>query len=566
MKQYSDLDVYGKIKQKVSQGTENEDVVLYPTLTERVPSKLPAPAGNSGKAIMSNGTGYVFGDPGLVDDVQINGTTIVSSQVANIPIASSSALGVVKVNGGGIKITDGVLGHTNSITANTTGVGSASKVPVFKYDANGHITAVTPTDIAIAGEKITSGTVASARLPTATTSAIGGVTLVQGTNNDSTTSVPTDKRMQQYVATQIDALPEPMLFKGTVGTGGTITTLPAAAAANEGFTYKAITAHAASTDPIYPAYEIGDTLISTGSAWTVIPSGDEPRGTVTTVTPGTGLTTTGLNPGSNGDAITGSGTISLANTAVTPGSYGDDGNTRTLAYGGTLKVPYYTVDAQGRLTASSTKSLTLPASDNTIGKLIIGAATTAKADATTTNTTTFLNHIENNAVQSHHQIKGAGATTVAFDTSNGLIITSTDQSVDSSAHHYTPATVSGNDKTASASGGSASWNTSVVSGITVNTDGKGHITGLSVSSVKTPADPGHYTTNLIANTANNSKANATAAITNGNLFLNLVENNTVRNSHKIVGAGLVEVTRGASDNTISISDKFAVTDVTITES
>ena len=43
-------------------------------------------------------------------------------------------------------------------------------------------------------------------------------------------------------------------------------------------------------------------IISNGSAWVVIPSGDEPSGTVTSVATGTGLT---------GGTITSSGTISI---------------------------------------------------------------------------------------------------------------------------------------------------------------------------------------------------------------------------------------------------------------
>lgn len=41
---------------------------------------------------------------------------------------------------------------------------------------------------------------------------------------------------------KIDALPEPMIFKGTLGVGGTIQTLPTASASNEGWMFKCITA------------------------------------------------------------------------------------------------------------------------------------------------------------------------------------------------------------------------------------------------------------------------------------------------------------------------------------
>lgn len=108
------------------------------------------------------------------------------------------------------------------------------------------------------------------------------------------------------VWTAIDNLPEPMVFKGSVGDAGdspTITwaNLPAAASSNEGYTYKVITAHATA-----PVCKVGDTIISNGSSWVVIPSGDEPSGTVTSValTMPTGFTVTG-------SPITSSGTLTV---------------------------------------------------------------------------------------------------------------------------------------------------------------------------------------------------------------------------------------------------------------
>ena len=125
-----------------------------------------------------------------------------------------------------------------------------------------------------------------------------------------------DAATKKYVDDSINALPKSMVFKGSVGSGGTVewSALPAASSSNEGFTYKVITAHA--TDPIC---EVGDTIISNGSIWTVIPSGDEPSGTVTSV----GIqnaTNGGLSV--SGSPITSSGTITigLAN------NYGDTKN------------------------------------------------------------------------------------------------------------------------------------------------------------------------------------------------------------------------------------------------
>lgn len=84
---------------------------------------------------------------------------------------------------------------------------------------------------------------------------------------------------------------------------------------------------------------------------------------------------------------------------------------------------------------------------------------------------------------------------IQANTINGVTVgnspkfTDTDTKVTSSANHYTPSTASGNDKTASASGATAAWSIDVVKGITINTDGKGHITGLSVTSGKIPGNP-----------------------------------------------------------------------------
>ena len=106
------------------------------------------------------------------------------------------------------------------------------------------------------------------------------------------------------VNTKVDNLPEPMIFKGSLGTGGTITTLPTASEANKGFTYKVITAGTYQG----VAAKVGDTLISDGTAWVLIPSGDEPSGTVTNV----GISSTDGSITVSGSPITSSGTIDLA--------------------------------------------------------------------------------------------------------------------------------------------------------------------------------------------------------------------------------------------------------------
>ena len=99
-------------------------------------------------------------------------------------------------------------------------------------------------------------------------------------------------------------------------------------------------------------------------------------------------------------------------------------------------------------------------------------------------------------------------------------------------------------------------------------DAQGHITGVASYNMTMPANPNtHYTANLITGTSATAKANA-AASTNGNVYLNLIENDTVRNAHKIVGSGTTTVTSDA-DGVITISSADSktgtVTSITLTQ-
>lgn len=108
---------------------------------------------------------------------------------------------------------------------------------------------------------------------------------------------------------RIDKLPTPMQYKGTLGTGGTITSLPAAAASNDGFTYKVI------TDGTYASQvaKVGDVFISNGSAWTLVPSGDDIEDTWREIkVNGTQLLGSGISTGAL-DVLSGTG-INLGTT------------------------------------------------------------------------------------------------------------------------------------------------------------------------------------------------------------------------------------------------------------
>ena len=178
-----------------------------------------------------------------------------------------------------------------------------------KTSSIGTITGVSVNGTSIATSGVANITSVPASILTGTIP--NGVTATTQTQSDNSTKIATTA----YVDTAIGNLPEPMVFKGSLGTGGTITALPTAEASNEGHTYKVI------KNGTYAgqAAKVGDTFISTGSRWELIPSGDEPSGTVTSIT----LNATSPIAIDNNAAITTSGTrtISHASSGVSAGTY-----------------------------------------------------------------------------------------------------------------------------------------------------------------------------------------------------------------------------------------------------
>ena len=192
-----------------------------------------------------------------------------------------------------------------------------------------------------------------------------------------------------------------MVFKGTVGTNGTVTSLPTAAKANTGYTYKVI------TNGTYAniTAKAGDTLVSDGSAWVLIPSGDEPNGTVTNVATGTGLT---------GGPITTSGTISLADSGVTAGSYGPSAN--ASGYGASFTVPQVMVDAKGRVTSATNKTVTMPSAQNipSVGNGTVKITQNGVSKGTFTMNQTGDTTIDLTDNNTWHALNGATASTASF--------------------------------------------------------------------------------------------------------------------------------------------------------
>lgn len=126
--------------------------------------------------------------------------------------------------------------------------------------------------------------------------------------------------------------------------------------------------------------------------------------------------------------------------------------------------------------------------------------------------------------------------------------TDTDTKVTSAANHYTPAADSSAALSANASSTTAAtWNsTSLVTGVNLQRDAKGHVTGVTVNSIKMPANP---------NTDTNQKVKVGTVAFGPNDDVNFV------------GAGSITVAGDAANKTVTITGTdTGVTSVSVTGS
>ena len=206
----------------------------------------------------------------------------------------------------------GTIANTNLFTV--TGSTDGFKVDYAATTADVGVTTFSTTDDANA--KLSLGNTVSSTYKEAIGITNGIPTAPTATAGTNTTQIATTA----FVQTAIDNLPDPMVFKGSLGTNGTITALPVDGSASVGDTYKVITAGTYASQ----AAKVGDTFIcdsktSSANTWVLVPSGDEPSGTVTSVT----IKATSPIAIDSTSAITTSGTrtLSHANSGVTAGTY-----------------------------------------------------------------------------------------------------------------------------------------------------------------------------------------------------------------------------------------------------
>ena len=144
----------------------------------------------------------------------------------------------------------------------------------------------------------------------------------------------------------------------------------------------------------------------------------------------------------------------------------------------------------------------------------------------------------------------------SFTIPSNAKFTDTDTKVTSVGNHYTPAADSNATLSADASGtNAAAWgSTSLVTGVNLQRDAKGHVTGITLDSIKMPTNPNtntHYTTKLVVASTNTGNSDSSTT-TNESTYLNLFDDSTLRNSHLIKGGNSISVT--AANGAITIQD------------
>lgn len=194
-----------------------------------------------------------------------------------------------------------------------------------------------------------------------------GVTKLDASVTQNGANPVTGKAIYDYVGDAI-AASDAMIFKGTIGTGGTVTVLPTTY--KTGWTYRVITAGTYAGQDC----EVGDLIIAlvdrdgTGnldSDWTVAQTNID--GAITDI------------KGTTPILVDGSGTsrtISHADSPVTPGQYGETSN-KTLTFGGTFSMPYVGTNKTGHFTGGTGQvTITMPnntASSSSAGLMSVDA-------------------------------------------------------------------------------------------------------------------------------------------------------------------------------------------------
>lgn len=272
----------GNFKIKIGDGVKTFKELPYATMTPEEINTLITDGSVQSVSLASgtnNGTLKLTVDGKATDNIAVKG--LGSAAYTNTNAYATAAQGTLATNA----VRKVATGSGNGTISVTTGTGAATDVAVkglgsAAYTAsNAYATAA-------------QGTKADNAMPKAGGTFTGAVTL----NADPTADL--QPATKQYVDSKISssiAASDAMVFKGTIGSDGTSTTLPTSAAVGD--TYKVITQISINADNSYTAStetaKVGDLVVAMTKdpKWLVVPSGDEIVTTVKYSTTTSDLTT-----------------------------------------------------------------------------------------------------------------------------------------------------------------------------------------------------------------------------------------------------------------------------------
>lgn len=382
---------------------------------------------------------------------------------ANINVNSD---GVISINDGSTSA-KGVVQLSDAVNSTSTSLAATANAVKTAYDlANGKIGSVSLTsgtnngtvkltvdgtaydNIAVTGlgsaaytessayATAAQGTLASNAMPKSGGTFTGTVTL----NADPTNNL--HAATKQYVDSEITSkisASDAMVFKGTLGTNGTVTAVPTTGVV-KGDTYKVITAGTWAESTC----KVGDLLIALNSGsvsatttnWAYVPSGDENVTTIKYSTSTQNITTTAQS----GDLTVGEAATKQVDTSISAGSTSTKLPTSQAVASFVEGKGYKTTDENVKQTSSTTNAAyPLLASENAsptsgnAAKAIYNTGITVNPSTKTITATTFNGALSGSATSAgqlsssqNFSITGKGtAAAVAFDGTSAVALNMT---------------------------------------------------------------------------------------------------------------------------------------------
>lgn len=308
--------------------------------------------GTNGQVLLSNGSSIYWGAAAA---------TVTESTVSGWGFTKNTGTITGATANKGLAVSGTTLGHSNSVTAQTT-----QAIYPIKIDAQGHISAYGAAVTPLTANSTLDATKLSGTIPTSCytntwTPMTGATASANGSVGYVNAAPPKDGYNTKYL--RADGT-----WQVPPNTGDTHHTAYLRAGASGG------TANAATT---------------TGNTYLNLVENNANRSGVKLV-PGNNMSITSDDNGnvtftatsstySAGTGLSLSGTTFNHSNSITAGTIADGGATRTLAFGGTFKIPSITYDAQGHVTSTDTITLTMPANPNT-NNAVTQTATSTNAD------------------------------------------------------------------------------------------------------------------------------------------------------------------------------------------